>query len=529
MRKALQSLRILIAEDCDADAELMILALRGVDGGVSVDVVSSERDFVSRIRENEYDAVLSDYRMGGWTALTALQILEDAGMDIPLVMVTGHLGDETAVDCIRKGVVDYVTKDRMQRLPLAVRKAVDEAELRRGQKALEQNVRLLASAVRSVEDGVLIVESGSAPGLGKVVFANRAASEISGYSLEELVAATLPERFISPSAPRLFDQMQQAMALQQTFRKQADHMRKDGTPYVAEWRISPIRSGAGTITHYACIHRDVTESTRNQKELEIAVADLARSNGDLTQFAYVASHDLREPLRMITSYLQLLERRYKDKLDADAIEFINFAVDGAKRMQQLTRDLLLYARVGLSPVQYSEVDCKKALNAAVSNLKMVISEQAAVITSDPLPNIIGNLDQLEQVLQNLIENSIRFRSEAPPKIHISAERGNSEWVFSVRDNGMGIAQEFHSRIFGLFQRLHGRGEHPGTGIGLAFCKQVIERQGGRMWLQSDPGRGSTFYFSSPDRDWTPSVARLDPHATQASQTPHETEMVPNKR
>ena len=520
MRKTHQSLRILIAEDSDADAELMILALRGVDGGVNVDVVSSEQDFVSRIRENHYDVVLSDYRMGGWTALTALQVLEDSGKDIPLVMVTGHLGDETAVDCIRKGVVDYVTKDRMQRLPLAVRKAVDQAELRRDQKALEQNVRLLASAVRSVEDGVLIVESGPGPLLGKVVFANRAASDISGYSPEELMAATLPERFVSPASPRLFEQLQQSVALHQTFRKQADHVKKDGTPYGAEWRISPIRSSAGTITHYVCIHRDVTESRRNQRELEIAVADLARSNGDLTQFAYVASHDLREPLRMITSYLQLLERRYKDKLDADAVEFIGFAVDGAKRMQQLTRDLLLYARVGLSPVQYSEVDCRKALNTALTNLKIVISEQSAVITSDPLPNIIGNFEQLEQVLQNLIENSIRFRSEAPPRVHVSAERGDNEWVFSVRDNGIGIAQEFHSRIFGLFQRLHGRGEHPGTGIGLAFCKQVIERQGGRMWVKSDPGHGSTFYFSAPDRDRPPAETHLDPHAS------HETEMVP---
>lgn len=172
-------------------------------------------------------------------------------------------------------------------------------------------------------------------------------------------------------------------------------------------------------------------------------------------------------------------------------------------MQQLTQDLLLYARVGLSPVQYAEVDCNKVLSGVLANLKIAIAEQNATVTSDPLPVITGNFDQLEQLFQNLIENSIRFRSEAPPKIHLSAQRGDHEWIFSVRDNGIGIAQEFHSRIFGLFQRLHPRGEYPGTGIGLAFCKQVAERQGGRIWVQSDVGRGSTFYFSAPDREQRP--------------------------
>ncbi|MFN6569088.1 GAF domain-containing protein [Dendronalium sp. ChiSLP03b] len=259
--------------------------------------------------------------------------------------------------------------------------------------------------------------------------------------------------------------------------------------------------------------------------------ELLRSNAELEQFAYVASHDLQEPLRMVTSYLQLLERKYKTQLDSNAEQFINYAVDGARRMQTLINDLLNYSRVSTRGQPFEQVDCQVIFDRAIANLKVAIEECGGAITHDPLPVLRADPTQLAQVLQNLIGNAIKFRGQQPPKIHVGAVRKggeageaggageelltqhglnaplpltalstqHSEWLFSVRDNGIGLEAQYAERIFVIFQRLHGRSQYPGTGIGLAICKKIIERHGGCIWVESEPGQGSTFYFTIPDR------------------------------
>ena len=236
---------------------------------------------------------------------------------------------------------------------------------------------------------------------------------------------------------------------------------------------------------------------RAELELERRVQELARSNADLEQFAYVASHDLQEPLRMVSSYVQLLARRYKGKLDPDADDFIGFTVEGASRMQRLINDLLAYSRVGTRDGDRQEVDLAKVLEVAQSNLEKQIAEQHAVITHDELPKVAGNESQLVQLLQNLISNAIKFHGERAPAIHVSAAQSAAGWTISVRDNGIGIAPEYFDRIFVIFQRLHPRELYDGTGIGLAIAKRIVERHGGKIWVESSPGEGSTISFTLP--------------------------------
>ena len=250
---------------------------------------------------------------------------------------------------------------------------------------------------------------------------------------------------------------------------------------------------AGTIANAFAYEK--LEAT--QHALENAVAELRRSNQELEQFAYVASHDLQEPLRKIASFCNLLESRYADKLDERGGVYLHYIVDGAMRMQALVNDLLLYSRVATRGKEFAPTDTNDVLQEALANLEVGIAESKACITYDPLPTVNGDAAQLVRLMQNLVGNAVKYRGEAPPRIHVSAEEESGEWVFSVHDNGIGIDPQYAERIFVIFQRLHTREEYGGTGIGLSVCKKIVERHGGRIWVESQEGSGATFRFTLP--------------------------------
>jgi len=355
--------RALLVEDKPADVELALCALRQSGFDATGDVAQTAEEFAALVRKNSYDVVLADYKLPSWTGMESVELLRREGLDVPVIVMSGALGELTAVECIKQGAADYVLKDHMARLPQSVRRAMREKKLRE------------------------------------------------------------------------------------------DHV-------------------------------------RSQQEL-------ARSNRELEQFAYLASHDLQEPLRMVATYTQLLAECYSGKLDDKADKYIQYAVEGALRMEKLVQDLLAFSRVGREDGALRSTDCNAVLKSALQNLEVAFRESGAVVESDPLPVVMANYSQLMQVFQNLIGNAIKFRSRAPLIIHVSAEPNAREWIFSVRDNGIGIAAEHIESVFIIFLRLHTRAQYPGSGIGLSICKKIIEQQGGRIWIESEPGQGSIFKFTLP--------------------------------
>ncbi len=365
-------LRALLVEDNALDAALVVRALCKDGFDVAADVVQDEAAFTRALRRHRPEIVLADYNLPTWKGMEALRVLRSEGLDIPMILVSGALGDVTAVECIRQGATDYVLKDGLARLPEVIRRALREKQERDLRHQVEQN-------------------------------------------------------------------------------------------------------------------------------LAKKVDELARSNADLEQFAYVASHDLQEPLRMVTAYTQLLGERYRGKLDENADKFIGYATEGAQRMQVLIQDLLAFSRVGRNGYTHGNVDCNAVMADVLKTLAPAIQESGAVVSHGELPAVWADRTQVTQIFQNLIGNAIKFRGKEPPVISVQAEKGDEQWQFSVSDNGIGIAAEYMETIFVVFQRLHARNEYPGNGIGLAICKKIVERNGGRIWVESQAGSGSgcTFKFTLP--------------------------------
>ncbi|MGA2809927.1 MAG: PAS domain S-box protein [Candidatus Acidiferrum sp.] len=363
-------------------------------------------------------------------------------------------------------------------------------------KHLAQMESRYRGLLEAAPDAMLVVNAA-----GEIVLLNVQAEKQFGYRRDELlgqkVKNVIPEGFAERLIADALRSAEDALAQQIGTGIELTARRKSGSEFPIEIMLSPLKGSEGILVTAAI--RDISVRRKSEARLLNTVAELKRSNDELQQFAYVASHDLQEPLRMVASYTQLLAKRYSGKLDADADEFMAYAVDGANRMQRMIRDLLAYSRAGTEGKAPREISSEKALQVALSNLQATIAESGAMVTHDPLPAIVTDDAQLVQVFQNLVANAIKYRSAETPRVHVSAlKKGGQECVFSVRDNGLGIDPQYFEKIFVLFQRLHGQKEFQGTGIGLTICKKIVDRLGGRIWVKSQPGSGSTFLFALPD-------------------------------
>jgi len=335
---------------------------------------------------------------------------------------------------------------------------------------------------------------------GNIDYVNAEAERLFGYQRAEIagqpVSALMPARFREEKNTFLEKILGDSRAPAPSSPQECYGLRKDGGEFPMEWNARPLKTKEGGVVLFAI--QDLTERKRAADLLAQNMLALQISNEALEQFAHIASHDLQEPLRMVASYLQLLSRRYKGRLDGDADEFIDFAVDGTYRMKRLIEDLLKYSRVGRSAPWTKPLRSEDALREALGNLRGAIEATGAVVTWDDLPVLMAEEVQLVQLFQNLVGNAIKYRGSRKPEIHISAKPSDAGWIFSVSDNGIGIEPQYFERIFSIFQRLHGSQEYEGTGIGLAICKRILQHQGGRIWLESEAGKGSTFYFELPN-------------------------------
>jgi PAS domain S-box-containing protein len=374
------------------------------------------------------------------------------------------------------------------------RSRLEQEVQERVRESVEADERM-RSIVDHVVDGIITIDEH-----GKVESYNPAAEKIFNYAASEVVGNNvkmlMPDPFHSEHDDYLGNYLRSGVAKIIGIGREVIGRRKDGSTFPMDLAVSEFRLGQRR--YFTGIVRDISERKRAESELRKSAQELARSNLDLEQFAYVASHDLQEPLRAVAGCVQVLKRRYHGQLDGRADELIAHTVDGVSRMQALIDGLLSYSRVGTRGKAFEPSDCLAILHRALANLEISIQEAGAVVTFDRLPIVNVDAAQLTQLFQNLVSNAIKFRCLAAPTIHVGVRRDDAQWIFSVKDNGIGVEPAYFERIFVIFQRLHTRSEYPGTGIGLALCKKIVERHGGRIFVESELGHGSTFSFTIPD-------------------------------
>jgi PAS domain S-box-containing protein len=509
-------IRILLIEDNPGDVRLIQEMLKEGNGDqFNLEHCNSLSTGLKILSNKNFDILLLDLGLPDSKGFNTVKKMGDQVKEIPIVVLTGLDNKEVGIRAVQEGAQDYLVKGQVKGnlLVSVIRHAIERKKI---EQALSAAKRQLEYVIDSSPAITYICEA-SRNYCAKWI--SRNVSQQVGYTEKDFLSD--PNFWINHIHPddreQILDRLKD-ITEEDYSGIEYRFLHKDGDYHWMHDEVRVSRDDHGRPVELIGSWYDVTERKRTEDELrkyrerleelveertaelKKTADELTRSNADLKEFAYVVSHDLKEPLQAMRGFLTLLEKRYKDKLDEKANEFIKYTIDSAKRMQELIKDLLEYSRVGTKKSkEFKPTDCSLILNKVISNLQAAIEESRAKVTNTILPTVMADVTQLSSLFQNLIGNAIKFRGAEAPRVHISAKRKGDEWLFSVCDNGIGIDPEFADRIFAVFQRLHTTEQYPGTGIGLAICKKIVERHGGRIWVESQPGKGATFYFTIPEK------------------------------
>ncbi|NHN59964.1 MULTISPECIES: ATP-binding protein [Halorussus] len=471
------SIRVLVVDDSSFYAQIVADTL-ATDYDMTTMKANDARNGLDRLDSADVDCVVTDYQMPEMNGIEFLEAARERGFEQPFILLTGTGSEAVASEAVAAGVTHYFQKEEGEQQFEKLANQIDNAV---EQRRTEQKYELL---VNNSPDLIAQLNAD-----GEFVMANAAMAEALDSTPTALTDQSLFDVVPEDVAERRLEIGREVIETGETRRFE------DG--YEGEYFHNVFASVdlPGERETFQVITRDITDRKEAEIELKETVEKLEESNAQLEQFAYVTSHDLQEPLRMVSSYMQLLERGYKDDLDEDAQEFIDYAVDGADRMKEMINDLLKYSRVDSRGGEFERTDFESVVEQATDNLQMAVHESGAEVTHDPLPSVVCDESQMVVLLQNLVGNAIKYCDEETPRIHVSAERDDEEYVFSVSDNGIGIPEDDADEVFRIFSRLHGNDEYSGTGIGLAMCQKILDRHEGDIWLESEVGEGSTFYFA----------------------------------
>jgi PAS domain S-box-containing protein len=507
-------IKILLVDDSPENLISLEAALEGL--GQEVVLARSGMEALRHLLEEEFAAILLDVKMPEMDGFQTAELIRARrrSRDIPILFLTGFKSDEHLFRGYDLGAVDFLFKPIVpeilrSKVSVFVELSRNTALLRRQTAVLSKAEQKFRSLLEAAPDAMIISSED-----GNISLVNSQVEVMFGYSREELIGQNI-RRLVPDWAGQgtASHDSEIRAATWLNSQKELCARRKNQKEFPVELSLSPLQTEEGLL--FTSAIRDVTERKRADEAirelnatLEQRVAErtrelvrsneaLRQSNDDLNQFAYAASHDLQEPLRMVALYSQILQKKYGDRLEDEANQLFGFVVGGARRMEMLLKDLLAYSQTGSAsegPAQ--SVDCNKVIQQVLLNLQASIEQTRAAVTWDPLPTVHAHEIRLVQLLQNLIGNAIKYRSEQPPAIHVQAKLSAENWLFCVQDNGIGIEPEYCQQVFGIFKRLHGH-TYEGTGIGLAICQRIVERYGGRIWVESESGKGSTFCFTIP--------------------------------
>ncbi len=495
---------IMVVDDTIASLRMMVNILQAE--GYRVLPAEDGRLALDAVAATVPDLILLDILMPGMDGFEVLRRLkaDERTRHVPVIFLSAVTDQKERIDGFKLGAVDFISKPFQQEELLA--RIGTHVELFRLRQHLADEVAQRTMALSESERRFRATFEQAAVGIahvapdGRWLRANRRLCEIVGYSRDDLRGMTFQDITHPDDLDADFALVRQVLAGEiESYTMEKRYLRRDKSQIWTNLTVALVRDDGGNPDYFISVVEDISKRKLAEQRLTDTVDALIRSNSELERFAYVASHDLQEPIRTVVAFSQMLGREIGETGSPAIRECLDYIISGAKRMHDLICDLLAYSRTTGRDMPMLQVDCNVVLEAALLNLRAMIEESGADIVVDPLPTVEGNSTQIMELFQNLIANGIKFaRRDAPPRIRVSATHGERGWVFSVADNGIGISSDYHDQIFILFRRLHPSNIYPGTGLGLALCKRIVERRGGRIWVESEPGKGSTFFFTLDD-------------------------------